>query len=264
MQGIYKIENIINGKVYIGQSTNIEARWQHHIIYLNENIHRNPHLQNAWNKYGSKHFNFSVIEECEYDVMSDREQYWIDYYGGVESSNTYNARDAYIGGHLSESTRKKLSQSGLGKTPWNKGLTKETDIRIKQYSDKLSEYVMPKEVRNHISESIKQLHKEGKYDYAEMAKKGVETRRKNNTVRKDKGVKRGKYSKEWGDNISKGKLDANRIKREKGLPLRNQEKKPVPMKTTICKFCGKEFQQRKCHYKIYCCRQCYLDSRKEN
>ena len=29
--GIYKIENKINGKVYIGQSIEIERRWQKHL-----------------------------------------------------------------------------------------------------------------------------------------------------------------------------------------------------------------------------------------
>jgi predicted GIY-YIG superfamily endonuclease len=28
--GIYKIENLINGKIYIGQSIHIEKRWQEH------------------------------------------------------------------------------------------------------------------------------------------------------------------------------------------------------------------------------------------
>ena len=30
MTGIYKIENKINGKIYIGQSINIERRWSEH------------------------------------------------------------------------------------------------------------------------------------------------------------------------------------------------------------------------------------------
>ena len=30
MIGIYKIENLVNGKIYIGQSQNIERRWREH------------------------------------------------------------------------------------------------------------------------------------------------------------------------------------------------------------------------------------------
>ena len=50
--GIYKITNLKNNKGYIGQSTDIKTRWINHKRELRNNIHRNPHLQNAFNKYG--------------------------------------------------------------------------------------------------------------------------------------------------------------------------------------------------------------------
>ena len=43
--GIYCIENLISGKKYIGQSVNIQNRWNHHICELNKGIHYNDHLQ---------------------------------------------------------------------------------------------------------------------------------------------------------------------------------------------------------------------------
>ena len=51
MIGIYKIENKVNGKVYIGQSVNIKKRWKQHKYELNSNNHVNKHLQASWNKY---------------------------------------------------------------------------------------------------------------------------------------------------------------------------------------------------------------------
>lgn len=63
--GIYAIINIINGKIYIGQSVNIYARWNSHKSELNHNKHGNIHLQNAWNKYGPHAFLFSVVLECD-------------------------------------------------------------------------------------------------------------------------------------------------------------------------------------------------------
>lgn len=263
MQGIYKIENKVNGKVYIGQSTNVEARWQHHIIHLTEHTHNNPHLQSAWNKYGPDNFSFSLVEECEYDMLTEREQYWIEYYGGIESAETYNLRDANVGGHLSEQTREKLRQVGLGKEPWNKGLTKDCDDRVKKYADTLSRLTMPDAVRIKIGDSVRQLHREGIYDYSDMAKKRLATIKKNGTIRKDKGTKRGSYSEYHCSRISEGKIKANEEKRKLGLPVR-VKKKPTPMKTTICKFCDKEFQQRQCHHKIFCSRQCYIQSRRSN
>ena len=45
MIGIYKIENKVNGKVYIGQSIDINTRWYNHRKELNGNRHHNEHLQ---------------------------------------------------------------------------------------------------------------------------------------------------------------------------------------------------------------------------
>lgn len=83
VSGIYAIKNLINNKLYIGQSSNINVRWTHHKIDLNNNIHHNKHLQNAWNKYHEENFDFYVIEECVESKLDEREKYWINYY------NTY-------------------------------------------------------------------------------------------------------------------------------------------------------------------------------
>ena len=75
--GIYKIQNKINKKVYIGQSVDIEKRWTVHKRLLNKNKHHNNHLQNAWNKYTEKNFIFTIVEKCSIDSLNSREQYWI-------------------------------------------------------------------------------------------------------------------------------------------------------------------------------------------
>ena len=42
MIGIYKIQNKLNGKIYVGQSVDIERRWKEHISDAkNENKLRN-------------------------------------------------------------------------------------------------------------------------------------------------------------------------------------------------------------------------------
>lgn len=47
MIGIYKITNLINNKIYIGQSKDVEHRIKDHISGLNHNKGHNPHLQSA-------------------------------------------------------------------------------------------------------------------------------------------------------------------------------------------------------------------------
>jgi len=115
MIGIYKIENKLNHKVYIGQSIHLERRQKDHIKALCRGKHINKHLQSAWNKYGQDNFEFSVLEECAENILTEREQYWIDYYGGLNSSNNYNKREAGDKGHLSEESRLKCSLHNKGK-----------------------------------------------------------------------------------------------------------------------------------------------------
>ena len=64
MIGIYAIKNIINDKIYIGSSKNLHKRIDDYKYNLRHNKHRNQYLQNAWNKYGEKSFEFNIIEEC--------------------------------------------------------------------------------------------------------------------------------------------------------------------------------------------------------
>ncbi len=94
--GIYKIENIINNKFYIGSSLDIGYRFKAHIRALKHNIHKNKHLQNAVNKYGITNFTFTIIEECNNTELMVREQYYIDKY---DINSLYNkTKIAYGGG----------------------------------------------------------------------------------------------------------------------------------------------------------------------
>lgn len=81
--GIYKYQNKINGKVYIGQSQNIEVRKQQHIYDSSHLEQRNNYatgVDYAINKYGIDNFDFEIIEECSIEELDNREIFWIDYY----------------------------------------------------------------------------------------------------------------------------------------------------------------------------------------
>ena len=107
--GIYKITNNVNGKVYIGQSINIEARWKDHINTLNRNISHSVLLQRAWNKYGQENFSFEILELCSEDMLDDVEIKYIEFYDACR--NGYNIES---GGNknkcMSESTKQKLRE----------------------------------------------------------------------------------------------------------------------------------------------------------
>lgn len=98
---IYKIENLINHKVYIGQTImNVKDRWYRHceINGVSESEKAMP-IKRAILKYGKENFSFKVIEEVPKDSLDDREKYWIDKFDSYR--NGYNAT---IGGKTSSKT----------------------------------------------------------------------------------------------------------------------------------------------------------------
>ena len=58
--GIYKIENLINGKIYIGQSIHIEKRWQEHCRTSSNSL-----ISKAIQIYGKENFSFQILEEVQ-------------------------------------------------------------------------------------------------------------------------------------------------------------------------------------------------------
>ena len=96
MAYIYKIVNNINGKIYIGKTSNtVEERFKEHIQdSKKERCEKRP-LYDAMNKYGIENFRIEQIEEVKNDeVASEREQFWINQlrtYIGFIDCNGYNA-----------------------------------------------------------------------------------------------------------------------------------------------------------------------------
>lgn len=91
--GIYKIENKVNGRVYIGQGKEILERWRKHISMLKKDKHDNEHLQESWNKYGCSNFSFEIVCFCEPEEMNDLEIKYIKEYNSFiydDNSNGYN------------------------------------------------------------------------------------------------------------------------------------------------------------------------------
>lgn len=98
---IYKITNNINRKIYIGKTTRtIKERWKEHLKKMNYGKNK---LYNALNKYEIDNFIIEEIEECDDDILNEREIYWINFYNSYE--NGYNSTGGGDGGIQITSTK---------------------------------------------------------------------------------------------------------------------------------------------------------------
>ena len=120
---IYKITNIQNNKVYIGQTIRpIEQRFKRHINDALNNI-LDTHFARAIRKYGKENFTIEQIDTAQtQEELNQKEQYWIQYYNSVNEG--YNETDAVskCGGNTYQSKteeemeviKNKIRQTKLG------------------------------------------------------------------------------------------------------------------------------------------------------
>lgn len=168
---IYKITNLVNGKVYIGQHKDYSK-------IVDNYLGSGSIIKSAIKKYGKENFEKKILEYCTNDNVNDREIYWIKKYnslvpngynitkGGDHAATTqdtivYNngkslkyvkigdvPPEGYVKGplQLSLEWRKSVSTGSKGKNqghiPWNKGKHLENE------SVKLNGYLSGKTMRD--------------------------------------------------------------------------------------------------------------------
>lgn len=86
---IYKITNKINGKIYIGLTTEtVEKRWKNH-IKASKKCDR--HLYNSMRKYGVENFKIEIIDETnDLEKLGELERKYISEYNSTDQSIGYN------------------------------------------------------------------------------------------------------------------------------------------------------------------------------
>lgn len=171
--GIYLIKNNISKKEYIGQSINIEKRWKDHKKDLRNNIHKNQHLQNAYNKYGENNFNFYILEECDKSILNDKEKFYI------KKRNTYkcgynmnSGGNSYIAKNPKEK-KKKISSYNKGKVLSQITKNKISLTQKKQNQLKLNNSISIIDANNFFYYVIKYIQqgKSKKYIFNNLSKK---------------------------------------------------------------------------------------------
>ena len=173
---IYKITNLINGKIYIGQ----------HIQYtksIDSYMGSGTLLKKAQKKYGISNFKKEIIEECTLENINEREIYWISEFNCI-TPNGYNLAkggknglttkdttvytngkniryikpgqkipNGYIKGvpnfFFNQKWRKAVSDGikgkNTGKIPWNKGLD-ITNTKVKENAFKAKNTIIDSEI----------------------------------------------------------------------------------------------------------------------
>ena len=114
--GIYSIICAINGKQYIGCSSNIYSRINNHKSILNKkNIKQdNSYLIDDWHKYGADNFDYIVLEYTT-ENLKDKECYYIELFNTINRDKGYNLRrdNSKVGMISLEETKKRYSEAQI-------------------------------------------------------------------------------------------------------------------------------------------------------
>lgn len=128
---IYKIVNLLNGKFYVGSTTNMKERFRRHRILLRGNRHHCKHLQAAWNKHGEGNFVFVVVETVP------------------PGSNLQTVEDVWLKAHVGQAYC------------YNKGTYSDAPMRGRSGADHPNFGVpVTLEQRQQISKTLKQYYKD--------------------------------------------------------------------------------------------------------
>lgn len=154
--GIYSITCTTSGRVYVGQSVDIERRWRNHRSRLRSGKAQNRVLQGSWDKYGESSFKFEVVELVSREVLDARELHWISALNTLVSLGGMNISSEVDGSGRdippSKEARARAADScshrftAFGKTQTLKQWSQETGVSVAALRKRLTKLGHPPEV----------------------------------------------------------------------------------------------------------------------
>jgi len=149
---VYLVENLINGKRYIGMDTKNNPKY----------LGSGTLIKISIRKYGSDNFKKIILEECKnISELEKRESFWINYYNALTNNNFYNLEDNRKRGinPFKNKTKKELDLIYQKR----ESKRKQTNIKIgranmkskpKSFSNKISD--IKRGVKRSVESKIKQ------------------------------------------------------------------------------------------------------------
>lgn len=123
MRGVYKIENLVNGNMYVGSTMkSFSERFRKHRNQLRNGNHFNIHLQRAWNKYGEQNFKFEIVEVIDNptrEILIERETHFAESLNAsynltkIDRPGSHNLGKKY--GPKPDAIKEKISEARKGK-----------------------------------------------------------------------------------------------------------------------------------------------------
>lgn len=102
---IYKLTLRSTGKIYVGQTSNVEERVKQHVFSLSRGTHNNKAMQEDWTKYGGG-FDVDVLDRLYngrgitvHQTTKDEVE-WMAKLGSYDPEIGYNAKDPSVFHHL--------------------------------------------------------------------------------------------------------------------------------------------------------------------
>ena len=151
--GVYKITNLVNGKVYIGASKDIERRWREHKLGLTA-------IAEDLKSFGLDNFMFEVLLECPEDMLCQWERDMICLYDSDDPEKGYNDKGnrpyslknsvVHRGISFSEEHKRKISEAHRGRPG-----TPHSEEAKRKISEKLKGRIFSDETKRRMSESRK-------------------------------------------------------------------------------------------------------------
>lgn len=160
---IYKITNLKNGKIYIGQTIkSLKERWRlHKFCSMHPEKYADTRLSRAIRKHGLENFTIEEIEKCEnLDLLNEREVYWITFYNTIKTG--YNVLHGGKNSKHSEESKQKISKANFGRKfteEWKINISNSKKGQVSRRGFKMPDHVKTALLKANKNKVLSEEHK---------------------------------------------------------------------------------------------------------